>query len=65
MTASRLKDPSCLFVREILRQLDTPALLTEWRTTLGEIKAEGLLALFDDQCRQLRQYCEQMREHGA
>lgn len=54
-----------LFVRELLRQLDTPALLAEWRTTLGDTEVEGLFALFDDQCRQLRQYCEQMREHGA
>jgi hypothetical protein len=54
-----------LFVREILRQLDTQALITEWRTTLGDTPAEGLFALFDDQCRQLRQYCEQMGEHGA
>ena len=54
-----------LFVWEILRQLDTAALLIQWRTTLGDIEAEGLFALFDDQCRRLRQYCEQMAEHGA
>ena len=54
-----------LFVREILRQLATRDLLEEWETMLGDTEAEGLYALFDDQCRQLRQYCEQMREHGA
>jgi ankyrin repeat protein len=54
-----------LFVREILRQLDTQALITEWRNTLGDTGAEGLFALFDDQCRQLRQYCEQMGANGA
>ena len=54
-----------LLVREILRQLDTQALIAEWRTTLGDTGAEGLFALFDDQCRQLRQYCEQMGKHGA
>ena len=54
-----------LFVQEILRRLDSADLLTQWRATLGDIEAEGLFALFDDQCRQLRQYCEQMGEHGA
>ena len=54
-----------LFLREILRQLDSRKLLKKWETTLGDTEAEGLYALFDDQCRQLRQYCEQMREHGA
>ncbi len=54
-----------LFVQEILRQLDTHALLAEWRTTLGDTEAEGLFALFDDQCRQLRQYCRQVGAHGA
>jgi hypothetical protein len=54
-----------LFAQEILRQLDSQALLTQWRATLGDTKAEGLFALFDDQCRQLREYCEQMGEHGA
>ena len=43
-----------LFAQEILRQLDTQALLTQWRITLGDTHAEGLFALFDDQCRQLR-----------
>jgi hypothetical protein len=52
-------------VQEILRQLDTHAFLAEWHTTLGDTEAEGLYALFDDQCRQLRQYCEQMGAHGA
>jgi hypothetical protein len=54
-----------LFAQEILRQLDTPALLTRWRATLGDTHGEGLFALFDVQCRQLRQYYEQMGEHGA
>lgn len=54
-----------LFAQEILRQLDSQALLTQWRDKLGNTHAEGLFALFDDQCRQLREYCEQMREHGA
>ena len=57
------QDPK-LFARSILRQLDSQALLTQWHATLGDINTEGLFSLFDDQCRQLREYCEQMRDHG-
>jgi hypothetical protein len=53
-----------LFAREILRQIDGPELLKQWRATLGECKAEGLFFLFDDQCRQLRQYAAQLGERG-
>lgn len=55
---------SNIFAREILRQLDEPGLLRQWRATLGESKAEGLFFLFDDQCRQLRQYAAQMGGRG-
>jgi hypothetical protein len=53
-----------MFAREILRQLDGAGLLRQWRATLGESKTEGLFFLFDDQCRQLRQYAAQMGERG-
>ena len=53
-----------LFAREILRQIDGPELLKQWRATLGESKSEGLFFLFDDQCRQLREYAAQLGEGG-
>jgi ankyrin repeat protein len=51
-----------LFVQRILRQLDSPDLLSQWRAALGDTSTEGLFALFDDQCRRLRDYCSQMSE---
>ena len=54
-----------LFVRNLAAQLDSPSLLAQWSVMLGNCNAEGLFALFDDQCRQLRQYCHQMSSSGS
>lgn len=53
-----------LFALEILRQLDSRDLVVQWRATLSEVNTEGLFALFDDHCRQLREYCMQLRQGG-
>jgi hypothetical protein len=54
-----------LFAREILRQIDGADLLAQWRIALGDSKNERLFFLFDDQCRQLREYAKQMGERGV
>lgn len=54
-----------LFARQIRRQLDSPKLLAQWRVALDRVEKggdEGLFALFEDQCRQLREYCAQMEQ---
>jgi hypothetical protein len=52
-----------LFARQIRRQLDAPELLAQWRVAMDDVDKrgdEGLFALFEDQCRQLREYCAQV-----
>jgi ankyrin repeat protein len=59
------EEGSTLFAREIRRQLDLPELLAQWRVALERFWTggeEGLFALFEDQCRQLREYCAQMEK---
>lgn len=59
------EEGSTLFVLEIRRQLDSPELLVQWRVALDNVEKggdDGLFALFEDQCRQLRAYCAQMEE---
>jgi hypothetical protein len=49
-------DAPGLFARQISQRLDQPDFLGAWGATIGTRSAEGLFALFDDQCKQLRQY---------
>jgi hypothetical protein len=49
-----------LFIRNLAQRLGSPDVLAQWRAMLANTGTEGLFAMFDDQCRQLRQYCGQM-----
>ena len=49
-----------LFAQAMQRELAAPTLLAVLRTWIGDTRpAEGLDLLFQIQCDQLRQYCEQ------
>ena len=50
-----------IFAQAMQRELAAPMLLAALRTWIGDAKsAEGLDLLFQVQCDQLRQYCEQI-----
>jgi ankyrin repeat protein len=54
-----------LFAQAMQRELSSPALLAALRTWIGDTKtAEGLDLLFQIQCDQFRQYCEQVGSAG-
>ena len=54
-----------LFAAEMQRQLAAHRLLENLQTTMGETNDEGLHALFQIQCDQLRQFCEQLLDRPA
>jgi ankyrin repeat protein len=54
-----------LFAQALLRELDSPSLIAALRTLIGDNKAaEPIDILFQAQCDQLRQFCEQTGGEG-
>jgi hypothetical protein len=54
-----------LFAQALSRELDSPSLIAALRTLIGDNKAaEPIDILFQAQCDQLRQFCEQTGGEG-